>query len=365
MTKTIRIDLGDRSYDVQIGPGLRKQAGSFLQVAGHVSSVAVISDSNVSSLYGQDVLHALSAAGYPASLLTFPAGENHKTLATCGDLYDRLFSLQPAMDRSSVIVALGGGVTGDMAGFVAATFLRGIRFVQVPTSLLADVDASAGGKTGIDHPAGKNLIGAFHQPAGVLVDVDTLKTLPAEELRSGLAECVKHAVIRDADLLDYIESRASDLLACEEGSLSELIARNVAIKAAVVSQDEREAGLRAILNYGHTFGHAIEAAAGFGNITHGQAVALGMVAANSVAVARDWLDAADADRVEAVLVQLGLETRRAGLDAIDLHRRMLHDKKTRDGKIKFLLPTRLGEVRIVDDLSEAEIYAGIGYLQQG
>jgi 3-dehydroquinate synthase len=360
--RTIPIDLGPRSYDVRVGTGLRQGVGPFLGERGEVSSAAVVSDSNVAAIYADDVLGSLRAANLPAGLVTFPAGEQHKHLSTCSDLYDALFALKPPLDRSSVIVALGGGVPGDVAGFIAATLLRGIRFVQVPTTLLADVDASVGGKTGIDHPAGKNLIGAFHQPAGVLIDVETLSTLPPEQLRSGLAECVKHAVIRDATLLDFIEDQAEALLDCQAQAMGELIARNVEIKAAVVSADERETGLRAILNYGHTFGHAIEAAAGYGNLTHGAAVGLGMVAANRVAVSRGWLDASVAGRIETVLARLDLPTRRAGLEVDDLHHRMLHDKKTRGGRIKFLLPVGLGQVRIVDDLTREEIRDGISYL---
>ncbi len=360
--RTIPIDLGPRSYDVRIGQGLRRAVGPFLAEMDGISSAAVISDSNVAAIYADDVLDSLRAADLPANLVTFPAGEEHKHLPTCSTLYDSLFALGPPLDRSSVIVALGGGVPGDVAGFVAATALRGIRFVQVPTTLLADVDASVGGKTGIDHPAGKNLIGAFHQPAGVLIDVETLSTLGPEQLRSGLAECVKHAVIRDAALLDFIEDRAGALLACQPDAMGELICRNVEIKAAVVSADERETGVRAILNYGHTFGHAIEAAAGYGNLTHGAAVALGMVAANRVAVSRGWLDASVAARVETVLAHLDLPVRRADLDAADLYHRMLHDKKTRGGRITFLLPVELGQVRIVDDLTEAEIQEGLWHL---
>jgi 3-dehydroquinate synthase len=233
---------------------------------------------------------------------------------------------------------------------------------QVPTTLLACVDSSVGGKTGVDHPAGKNLIGAFHQPRGVVIDVETLRTLPLAELRNGLAECVKHGVIRDASLLDFLETHAEALQAGTDGALqfpadimAELIARNVAIKAAVVADDEREAGCRAHLNFGHTLGHAIEADAGFGQLGHGQAVGLGMVAANHIAAARGLLDAPSADRVTALLRRLALPVTRDGLDFQTLRAIMQHDKKARAGTIRFVLAETLGRVELYDDVTEAEL----------
>lgn len=351
MAQTVTVNLGPRSYAVRIGGGLLDELGRAVADLGRVSSAVVISDSAVARLYAQRAADSLAASDLACRRIEFPPGEAHKTLATAGAVFDELFAIQPPVDRACVLVALGGGVVGDLAGFVAATALRGLRFVQCPTTLLADVDASVGGKTGVDHPAGKNLIGAFHQPSGVLIDVRTLGTLPREELVGGLAECVKHAIIRDAGLLDFIEDRAADIFACREAVMTELIARNVAIKAAVVSADEREAGERAHLNFGHTIGHAIETHVGFGRIPHGAAVSLGMVAACRLAVRRGLIEPDAAQRVEDILRQLGLPTRRAGLDGQAIWQIMLHDKKNLAGQVRMVLPVVLGQVAIFDDIT--------------
>lgn len=360
--KTVAVDLGRRSYDVRVGPGLLDQLGEAVAALAGVTSAAVITDSNVGPLYGQRAVDGIKAAGVSAAMIEFPAGEANKTLATVSEVLDALFAIAPVVDRSTVIVALGGGVVGDLAGLVAALALRGMRFYQCPTSLLADVDASVGGKTAVDHPAGKNLIGAFHQPAGVMIDVETLKTLPRCELIGGLAECVKQAVIRDASLLDYIEGNSAGILECRPDVMTELIARNVAIKAAVVAADERESGERAHLNFGHTVGHAIEALAGYGEVSHGQAVALGMVAANHIAVARGLLDSPDAHRVERLLNKLELPTHRPGLDADNVWRIMQHDKKTLAGRVRMILPTKLGAADIFDDTPPEAVREAIAYL---
>ncbi|MHC4295252.1 MAG: 3-dehydroquinate synthase [Planctomycetota bacterium] len=353
--RTVRVELGERSYDVRVGAGLLDGLGSAVAACGNVGQVVIVSDSTVTDLYGKRAGESLEAAGLRTALIHFPAGEANKNLATMKRIYDRLFAIAPAIDRNCIIVALGGGVPGDVAGFVAATALRGLRFFQCPTTLLADVDASVGGKTGVDHETGKNLIGAFHQPQGVLIDVETLRTLPSRELRSGLAECVKHTVIRDATLLDFIESNAEKLLECQSEPLIELIARNVAIKAAVVAADERESGVRAHLNFGHTVGHAIEAALGYGTISHGQGVALGMIAAARIAEGKSLVDASLRERLERVLERLGLATRVKNLDADAIWRIMQHDKKAAAGRPRFVLPVELGKVDIFDDVSEQEV----------
>jgi 3-dehydroquinate synthase len=362
-SRTIRVALGRRSYDVRVGPGLLGQLGEAVAALGEVRQAVVIADAAVGDLYAAQAADALRGAGLDAPLLTFPAGEANKTLAVWGRLFDELFALAPPVDRRTVVVALGGGVTGDLAGFLAATALRGLRWVQCPTTLLADVDASVGGKTAVDHPAGKNLIGAFHQPAGVLADVTLLRSLPAAEVGNGLAECVKHAVIRDATLLEFLEDAAEAVLACEPDAMGELVARNVAIKAAVVSADEREAGVRAHLNFGHTIGHAIEACVGYENIAHGQAVSLGMVAACRMAVARGLIEPEAGARVEGLLAALGLPVRWAGLDAERIWQIMLHDKKTRGGQVRMVLPVVLGEVALFGDITPAGVrqaVAGLG-----
>jgi 3-dehydroquinate synthase len=352
--KTIRVELGSRSYDVCVGEGLLAKLGGFVAGLGRVSSAAVISDTNVAALYGQAAMDSLAGANIPARLIRIPAGEQNKTLAVWGGIFDGLFDPHKPVDRDAVILALGGGVPGDMAGFAAASALRGIRWVQCPTTVLAAVDASVGGKTGVDHPAGKNLIGAFYQPRGVLMDVNTLKSLPAAELRSGLAECVKHGVIRDTGLLDTLEKNSSSILAAEAGAMIDLIARNVAVKAAVVSADERESNQRAHLNFGHTIGHAIETLAGY-SMSHGEAVSLGMTAAMRLAAWRSLVGEADVNRVTGILSRLGLPTRRQGLDAGELWRIMQQDKKARGGKVRMVLPLRLGKVDIFDDIEPREI----------
>jgi len=362
MAKTVRVDLGPRSYDVQVGPELLSLLGETAVRVGGIGQVVVISDSTVSQLYGPQATDSLVAAGLNVKLLEFPAGEANKSLATAGRLYDELFAIEPAIDRSCLIIALGGGVPGDMAGMIAATALRGVRWLQSPTTLLADVDASVGGKTGVDHLAGKNLIGAFHQPSGVVIDVITLKTLPLVELRSGLAECVKHAVIRDASLLDYIEHNAEGILACDEAILTELVARNVKIKAGVVSADERESGQRAHLNFGHTVGHGIEAFLGYGGATHGQCVALGMIAACRISERKGLVDASVRERITHTLASVGLETKVAGLDSGEVWRIMQHDKKARAGTVRFVLPTELGTVDVYDDVPEKDVMEAISML---
>lgn len=363
MPQTIKVNLGERSYDVRIGPGELDRLGAAAAALPAVRSAVVIADGTVAELYGRRAVESLQGAGLTAAIIDFPAGEEHKTLVTFSHVMDELLAVSPPIDRDGLIVALGGGVTGDLAGFVAASALRGLRWIPCPTTLLADVDSSVGGKTAVDHPAGKNLIGAFHQPAAVLIDVSALRTLPIEELRSGLAECVKHGMIRDATLLDFIDANAAEILAAQEAVMTELIARNVAIKAAVVSADERESGERSHLNFGHTVGHAIETHFGLGKITHGEAVSLGMVAECRLAVRRGLAGAAVLDRLEGLLKKLGLPVRWAALDAGALWSIMQHDKKVRGGKVRMVLPTALGQVDIFDDVGESELAEALGAMR--
>jgi len=361
MERTITVELGPRSYDVRVAPGLLHAVG---QVAAQLDAGAavVISDSNVAPLYGKGVLDCLAEAGISATLIDFPAGEANKNLSTCGRLFDALFAITPAIDRDCLIVALGGGVTGDLAGLVAAAALRGLRWIQCPTSLLADVDASVGGKTGVDHPAGKNLIGAFHQPSSVLIDPDALKTLGPGEFRDGLSECVKHAIIRDAAKLEFLEDNAAEILSHDGEVMTELIAWNVQIKAGVVSADEKEAGERAHLNFGHTIAHAIEAQVGFGRISHGQAVALGMVAACHMAVLRGFIEQDSAQRVEDLLRQFDLPVSWDGLNADGIWDIMQHDKKARGGEVHMVLPVVIGQVAIFDDVTQEVTSDAVEYL---
>ena len=367
--RQVRVELGARSYDISIGQGLLGQVGPMARAACDGGSAFVLTDSNVAPLYGDEVGSSLAVAGYATRVATFSAGEPNKTLATVADLLDQIFAAPTPPDRDSIVVALGGGVVGDIAGFVAAVLLRGVPFIQVPTSLLADVDSSVGGKTGVDHPTGKNLIGAFHQPRAVYIDTDALTTLDEVERVSGLAECVKHGMIRDETLVTWIEANARALLAGETPLMEELIARNVAVKAGVVAEDERESGVRSHLNFGHTVGHAIEALASFSAqdgdyLRHGHCVALGMVAANHIAAGRGLLAGDQAERVEALLSALGLPVRRDGLDGRELLATMRRDKKSRRGALRFVLPAgTVGRVDIHDDVTEAEILAAVEYLQ--
>ena len=362
--RTVRVELGERSYDVLVGAGLLAGVG---EVAAGVrpSRAVVVTETTVAPLYGEAVLASLRAAGLSARRCEpFPAGEPSKTLATVSEVLDDVLSGKPPIDRKSLVVALGGGVAGDLAGFVAAIALRGVRFLQVPTSLLAMVDSSVGGKTGVDHATGKNLIGAFHQPVGVVADVETLRTLPTRELANGLAEAVKHGVIRDPSLFAFLEAHAEALATpdFDAAAMTDLVARNVAIKAAVVADDEREAGVRAHLNFGHTIGHAVETFVGYETIRHGEAVALGMVAETALAVRRGLLDQASADRLTALLGRLGLPTRQPGLDTAALLDLMQHDKKTVASKIHLVLPTAIGEVGICADIAVAELADAVAAL---
>ncbi len=368
--RTVPVILGERSYDITIDGGLMTRIGPLTRAAAAGGAACIITDTNVGPLYAVAATESLAEAGYAVSVATFAAGEPNKTLATYAALFDQIFAAPSPPDRNTVIVALGGGVVGDMAGFVAATLLRGVPFVQVPTSLLADVDSSVGGKTGVDHAAGKNLIGAFHQPRGVFIDTAALATLAPVELASGFGEIVKHGVIADPAMLEWIETRAAALVDGDAELLGELIGRNVAIKAAVVAADERESGVRAHLNYGHTIGHAIEAVAGFeagesagDYLRHGHCVALGMAAVNHIAAARGLLAADEVARVEALLERLNLPTRRANLDGPGLLEIMRRDKKVRAGVIRFVLPAgKLGAVDVYDDVTDNEILAAVDYL---
>jgi 3-dehydroquinate synthase len=316
------------------------------------SVVAVVSNPTVARLYADAALASLASAGIRAELVVVAAGERSKTLATVRRVYNSLVELK--MDRSGAIVALGGGVIGDLAGFAAATYMRGIDFHQVPTTLLAQVDASVGGKTGVDLPQGKNLIGAFHQPRAVVIDTSTLDTLPARELRSGLAEVVKHGIIYDQEFFRYLEARAADLLARHADALAEAIRRSVEIKRDVVQADERESALRAILNYGHTVGHAIEVTAGYGKYRHGEAVAIGMVAEAVLAEREGYAKGPIAEPVAGALAKMRLPVEMdQSVPAEALIRAIELDKKARGGEIRLALPTRIGKCEVFTVSREA------------
>ena len=342
--RTVNVPLGRRSYSIKIGKGLLPKLGSECRTLGLGARCAVITDTRVGRRYGAAAVNSLRSAGFDPVVITFTAGERQKNLGNVHACYDQL--ARHRLERGSFVVALGGGVVGDLAGFVAATYLRGIPFVQVPTTLLAQVDSSVGGKVGVNLAAGKNLVGAFHQPRLVLCDLDTLVSLPMREYRAGLAEVIKYGIIWDAKLFHELERRMPVLLKRDPAMLARVIARSCQIKAAVVGKDEREGGLRAILNFGHTIGHAIEAVSSYGRFLHGEAISIGQVAAARLSVQLLGLPAHHAARIIGLFNAAGLPVklpvpaamRRNLLDAMRL------DKKVSGGVIKFVLARRIGSV---------------------
>lgn len=352
----VEVKLPNHSYQVLIEPGLLARLGDHVRAVAPHQRAALLADAAVIPFHGDAARQSLEAAGYSVVTQTIPSGERHKTLQTVSGLYEGLVAAR--LERKSPIVALGGGVTGDTAGFVAATYLRGVPFVQCPTTLLAMVDASVGGKVAVNLPAGKNLVGAFYQPSLVVIDTETLRTLPARELRCGLAECVKHAVIRDASLFDWIEHNLDRVLRLQSEALVELVRWNVAIKAKVVMADEKETGERTHLNFGHTFGHAIESLSARGPrpYEHGEAVALGMIAAAHLAVAAKRCPPQVLTRLRALLQRIGLPVRGQDLPATaDLMAVMRVDKKMAGSKLRLVLPTTLGAVETTTAMNDQAI----------
>ena len=340
-------------YSVHVNAGLLERLGEMVHQVAPAPGCALITDSVVAKLYGRQARDSLEQAGFKVTLFVFPAGESSKTTRTVEAAYDVLLPTRP--ERRSSVVALGGGVVGDLAGFVAATLLRGVPFVQVPTTLLAAVDASVGGKVGVDHAAGKNMIGAFHHPRAVLMDVNTLRTLPKIEVQCGLAECVKHAIIRDAGLFKFIGANLPAIFDGNSHVLAELVAWNVRIKSAIVMADPYEQGVRSLLNLGHTFGHALETLAGYTGLKHGQAVGLGTLAASTMALNRGILDAASHIQIEKLLRDIGLLDIRPTVDIAAAVALMRGDKKVRDGRLRIVLPTSIGSAEIISDAGPDEI----------
>jgi len=369
----VPVDLPAHGYTVHVGAGTLGRLGTLIGPLVASRRATVFADANtVAEAYGPGVAASLGRAGFDAQLTPVPIDEARKSIATVGQLYAPL--IRHKMERKSPVIALGGGVLGDTVGFAAASYLRGVPFVQCPTTLLSMVDASVGGKVGVNLPEGKNLVGAFHQPVTVCIDINTLETLPDRELRCGLAECIKHAAIRpprnprnlaladgtgDGDMLAWLEDHADALLARDPTTLVELVRWNVAIKAAVVVEDERESGVRAHLNFGHTFAHAIEATTGYGSgaaYHHGEAVALGMVAAARLSTDLGLLSARDADRLTALIHRLGLPTTAADLPPTDtLMDAMTRDKKVVAGRIRLVLLDGLGTAVIRDDVEPKRV----------
>jgi 3-dehydroquinate synthase len=362
MPTTIEVSLGTRSYPIHIGPDALDQLPALVASTGK-GAVGIVTDSNVAPLYAARVQELVEAAGRRAVLHVMPAGEENKRLARIEEICGTF--LDARLDRSSVIIALGGGVVGDIAGFAAAGFMRGIPFIQIPTTIVAQVDSSVGGKTGVNHPLGKNTIGAFHQPAGVLIDLQLLGTLPPRELRAGLAEVIKHGIIRDAALFEYMEQHADAILGGNLDALHTPVLRSCEIKAAVVASDEFEHGARADLNYGHTFGHAIEAVTEYRQFLHGEAIALGMCAAAEMAHALGMVDEAFVARQRDCLQRYKLPCYWAELPVDACIEAMRKDKKVRAGTMKFILAERIGAVVQRTDISEAQARAALEAIKAG
>jgi 3-dehydroquinate synthase len=353
--QTIHVNLGPRSYDIAITSDDAAGLGPFAAERTRGRLAVIVTDERVAP-HAATAAKSLEAAGFRTATAVLPPGEAQKALNVACGLYDRLVDLQA--DRKTLIVAVGGGVMGDLAGFVAATFNRGLPLLMVPTTLLAMVDSSVGGKVGVNHPRAKNLIGAFHQPVGVWIDTGVLNTLPEREFKSGLAEVVKYGVILDADFFAFLEANAEKVLRRDAETIRTIVARCCRLKADVVERDEREeTGLRAVLNYGHTFAHAFESAAGYGSWLHGEAVAAGMICASRLAERRGLIPAEITTRQKRLLEKFGLPVAPEAWKPDDLIATMRNDKKSVAGKLRFILPRRLGEVAMFDDVPEGDVRA--------
>jgi 3-dehydroquinate synthase len=350
--KKVRVALGRNSYTVYIGLGLLEQVGSRLKELGFSDRLVIITDQLVKKLHGAALKRHLTGDGFTVNILDVPEGEEQKSLETAARLYGELTDLYA--ERTTPVLALGGGVIGDLAGFVAATYLRGVPLVQIPTTLLAQVDSSIGGKVAVDHGQMKNKIGAFYQPRLVISDIATLKTLTPGDLSDGLAEAIKHGVIWDRDYFTYIEGNLDRIKPCDDSALETLVSGSARIKAAVVARDERDLGLRNILNYGHTIGHAIESVSDF-RVGHGQAVAIGMLAAARISSRMGIFDTGELIRLKGVIQKAGLLTEAPPLDVSRLLEFMKHDKKIIRGRVRFVLPRTIGEVFISDEVTPSMI----------
>jgi len=353
--QTLNVDLGDRSYPIHIGAGLLGQTELILP---HLvqKRVMIVTNTTVAPLYLAQLTATLEAGGVAVASVVLPDGEVYKNWETLNLIFDALLTVRA--ERKTTLIALGGGVVGDMTGFAAASYQRGVPFIQIPTTLLSQVDSSVGGKTGINHPLGKNMIGAFYQPKLVLADTDTLKTLPARELSAGLAEVIKYGLIWDTEFLAWLEANMDKLRALDPVAITHAIFRSCEIKAQVVGQDEREGGIRAILNLGHTFGHAIETGMGYGNWLHGEAVAAGMVMAAETSQRMGWLAEADVARIRALIRAAGLPDAAPDLGVDTWLDYMGRDKKVEGGKMRFVLLKKLGEAVIAADVP-SDVLTGV------
>ena len=358
MTKTLRVELGENSYSIIVGSGLLNRVAELLTPHIKSNKVLIVSDAFVKARYMPVVRQSLTDAGLDVHAIEIPVGEESKSLAQFSRIQDSLVAHQ--LDRGSTLIALGGGVIGDLAGFAAAVYMRGIAYVQIPTTLQAQVDASVGGKTAINHPKGKNLIGAFHQPKLVIIDVNTLKTLPQRDIRAGLIEVIKMGVIRDEPLFKMVEDNLDTILNTEDATLIEMISSGCVNKAEIVAKDEKESRLRMVLNYGHTFGHALEALTHYNRYRHGEAVSIGMNCAAQLAVNLRMFSETDFQRQRALLKRAKLPlTFPPDLTPEVLCDAMYLDKKTLAGKLRLILPTRIGEVVIRNDVDNQHVLEAI------
>ncbi len=348
--RKIRVALGSNSYEILVGPGLLGQAGRLLRENGFAGKLVIITHPGLHRQYGEAMCRTLTGDGFSISTLLVPEGEAQKTLATAGRLYQELTDV--FAERTTPVLALGGGVIGDLAGFVAATYLRGVPLVQVPTTLLAQVDSSIGGKVALDHGRIKNRIGAFYQPSLVIADTDTLRTLPAEELTNGLAEVIKSAAIMSHEFFSFLEENLGRIIARDAGVLEEVVSRTAEIKAGVVMKDERDSGLRNILNFGHTVGHAVESVSGF-DMPHGKAVAIGMVVAARISREMGLLDKNGLDRSTGIIEKAGLPVKMPAISMEKVMQAMKHDKKVAQDKIRFVLLESIGNAMITDKVTPA------------
>lgn len=353
----VNVALAAQQYTIHISAGGLNQVGWLMRALALGTKALVITDENVGPIYADKLADSLRAAGFQPEILTVAPGESAKSLATADTVFTKAIDM--GLDRKAPIVALGGGVVGDLAGFVAATYLRGVPFIQVPTTLLAQVDSSVGGKTAVNHVLGKNLIGAFYQPSLVVIDPEVLNSLPARELKAGLAEVIKYGVIADRLFFDYLRSNAENLLQREPGVLATVIEKCCRLKADVVRQDERETSLRMILNFGHTIGHAVEGAGGYSEYNHGEAVAIGMHAAALISKSLEMCEPAQVEALKALLVQMGLPLQAPDYQPEKLMRYLARDKKAVGGEINWVLMSGIGQVKITRDVPNPVVLAAL------
>ncbi len=355
--ENLEVRLNDRSYYIKIAPGILNDTGTLVRGVSITQKLILVSNPTVFPLYGQKVVASLEDAGFMVQVVLIPDGETYKNMAEAEKILDAMVA--SCLERGSMVIALGGGVVGDLAGFVAAIYQRGIDFVQLPTTLLAQVDSSVGGKVAVNHHWGKNLIGAFHQPRLVLIDINTLGTLNDKEYHSGLAEVLKYGIIYDASFFRYLEENVSKIIARDPECLSTIIYHSCRIKSEIVAEDEREEGLRAVLNLGHTFGHAIEKLTSYNVYSHGEAVAIGTMPALYLAQDKGFLQENEAGRIKELYLQMGIPTVFPALEAEEIYTAMLNDKKVIEGRLRIVLPRGIGDFTIVDDCSKEKIIKAI------